>query len=165
MHKIDSNQGSPACTISNTPNILQISYRVIGQGWTGSHKVVGKGYVFTKNSQMASIGAIFTSTYQTKQLIHAQTHQPVVWWITAAVCLSREYGVIWKWPEHLWMSDKPQKQDTTKAAWATFSIITWLKCYIIVNVYSYCLIVKSVSMLCAWKAAFLKSGHIYSCLL
>ena len=34
----------------------------------GSHKVVGKAYVFTKNSQMASIGAIFTSTYQTKQL-------------------------------------------------------------------------------------------------
>ena len=34
----------------------------------GSCKVVGKGYVFTKNSQMASIGAIFTSTYRTKQL-------------------------------------------------------------------------------------------------
>ena len=34
----------------------------------GSHKVVGKGYVFTKISQMASIGAIFISTYHTKQL-------------------------------------------------------------------------------------------------
>ena len=34
----------------------------------GSHKVVGKGYVFTKTSQMASIGVIFTSTYHTKQL-------------------------------------------------------------------------------------------------
>ena len=34
----------------------------------GSHEVVGKGYVFTKISQMASIGAIFTSTYHTKQL-------------------------------------------------------------------------------------------------
>ena len=30
--------------------------------------MVGKGNVFTKNSQMASIGAIFTSTYHTKQL-------------------------------------------------------------------------------------------------
>ena len=28
----------------------------------------GKGYVFTKNSQMASIGALFTSTCHSKQL-------------------------------------------------------------------------------------------------
>ena len=34
----------------------------------GSHKVVGKGYIFTKISQMTSIGAIFTSTYHTNQL-------------------------------------------------------------------------------------------------
>ena len=34
----------------------------------GSHKVVGKRYVFTRTSQMASIGTIFTSTYHTKQL-------------------------------------------------------------------------------------------------
>ena len=34
----------------------------------GSHKVAGKGYVFTKTSQMASIDVIFTSTYHTKQL-------------------------------------------------------------------------------------------------
>ena len=42
-------------------------------GWeggrrAGSHKVAGKGYVFTKTSQMVSIGAIFTSAYHTKQL-------------------------------------------------------------------------------------------------
>ena len=30
--------------------------------------MAGKGYVFTKTSQMASIGVIFTSTYHTKQL-------------------------------------------------------------------------------------------------
>ena len=34
----------------------------------GSHEVAGKGYIFTKTSQMASIGVIFTSTYHTKQL-------------------------------------------------------------------------------------------------
>ena len=34
----------------------------------GSNEVVGKGYVFTKNSLMTSIGAIFTSTCHTKQL-------------------------------------------------------------------------------------------------
>ena len=33
----------------------------------GSHEVTGKGYVFTKISQMASIGIIFTSTYHPKQ--------------------------------------------------------------------------------------------------
>ena len=30
--------------------------------------MAGKGYIFTKNSQMTSIGAIFTSTCQTKEL-------------------------------------------------------------------------------------------------
>ena len=39
-----------------------------GEGWVGSHEVVGKGYIFTKTSQMASIDVIFTSTYHTKQL-------------------------------------------------------------------------------------------------
>ena len=39
-----------------------------GRGWAGSHEVAGKGYHFTKNSQMTSIGAIFTSTCHTKQL-------------------------------------------------------------------------------------------------
>ena len=30
--------------------------------------MAGKGYIFTKNSQMTSIGVIFTSTHHTKQL-------------------------------------------------------------------------------------------------
>ena len=34
----------------------------------GSHKVTDKGYIFTKISQIASIGTIFSSTYHTKQL-------------------------------------------------------------------------------------------------
>ena len=34
----------------------------------GRHKVVGKSYAFTKTSQMASTGVIFTSTYHTKHL-------------------------------------------------------------------------------------------------
>ena len=40
------------------------SYRVEG----GSHEVAGTSYVHTKNSQMMSTGAIFTSTYHTQQL-------------------------------------------------------------------------------------------------
>ena len=37
-------------------------------GVVGSHEVAGKTYVNSENSQMASIGAIFTSTYHIKQL-------------------------------------------------------------------------------------------------
>ena len=42
-----------------------------------SHEVAGKGYVFTKTSQMASIGVIFTSTYHTKQL-NPWPNQPIM---------------------------------------------------------------------------------------
>ena len=34
----------------------------------GSHEMMGKGYVNAENTQMASIGIIFCSTYHTKQL-------------------------------------------------------------------------------------------------
>ena len=34
----------------------------------GSHKMVGTGYVFTKNSQIISISAMRTTTCHTKQL-------------------------------------------------------------------------------------------------
>ena len=40
----------------------------IGWEWVGRHEVAGKGYDFTKTSQMASIRAIITSTYHAKQL-------------------------------------------------------------------------------------------------
>ena len=39
-----------------------------GVRWVGSHKVDSKGLVNSENSQMTSIGAIFTFTYHTKQL-------------------------------------------------------------------------------------------------
>ena len=47
------------------PQALLQRWRV---GVVGSHEVVNKGYVNTENSQMASIGVIFSSTYHTKQL-------------------------------------------------------------------------------------------------
>ena len=43
------------------------------RGVQGSHEVAGKGYVFTKNSQITSIGAIFTSTHT------CYTKQPNPW--------------------------------------------------------------------------------------
>ena len=61
-------------------------------GWEGggsvwSHEVAGKGFVFTKNSQMTSIGAIFTSTCHTKQLnpwpISSASHVVIHTWLFA----------------------------------------------------------------------------------
>ena len=43
----------------------------------GNHEVVGKGYVFTKTSQMASIGVIFTSTYHTKLWLNSSANRGV----------------------------------------------------------------------------------------
>ena len=49
------------------PLALLQSGKLVG-AWVSSHEVVGKSYVFTNNSHMASIGSIFTSTYHTKRL-------------------------------------------------------------------------------------------------
>ena len=46
----------------------QYSYRVGRWGRSGSHEVAGKGSIFTKNREMTTTGAIFTSTCHTKQL-------------------------------------------------------------------------------------------------
>ena len=52
------------------------------------------------------------------------------------------------------MSDKLPKQATAKVAWATFSIMLYLA-ELLVNVYSYLLMEKSVSCRCLReKAAF-----------
>ena len=86
--------------------------------------MAGKGYVFTKTSQMASIGVIFTSAYHTKQFNpwpNSSLSQSCGE-LQPAVCLPRGYAAIWRRPVHPWMSDKPQKQATAKVAWATFSM-------------------------------------------
>ena len=49
------------------PQALPQGWRVEGGGG-GSRKVTGRGYVNTENSQMASIGVIFSSIYHKKQL-------------------------------------------------------------------------------------------------
>ena len=61
------------------------------------------------------------------------------------------------------MSVKPQKQATAKVARATFSISSYLP-ELLVNIYSYASFdgEKHVLLLCAWKPAFIKFGHIYS---
>ena len=73
--------------------MCKYSYR--GGGW-GSHKVVGKGYINTENSQMESTGAIFTSTYHTKQLRKsmAKLISQLCGELQLAVYLSRGDGAI-----------------------------------------------------------------------
>ena len=54
---------------SDSFSLMQPVPQALLQGWrVGSHKVAGKGYINTENSQIISIGAIFNSTYHTKQL-------------------------------------------------------------------------------------------------
>ena len=93
--------------------------------------VVGKDYINTENSQMASIGVIFSSTYHAKELNpwpnSPASHVVIYSWLSACP---------WEMePFYLWMSSKPQKQATTKAVW-------------LVNVYSYHVMVKSVCCYC-----------------
>ena len=58
----------------------------------GSHKLVGSSYVHTENSQMTSIGAIFTSTYYIKSM--AKLISQLWGELQLAFCLSREDAAI-----------------------------------------------------------------------
>ena len=93
------------------------SYGMEGWGWAGSHEVADKGYVFTKTSQIASIGAHFHLSISHKAaksmaILITQSYGE----LQLAVCFLKEYPAIWRWYEHSWTSDKPQKQATAKAA-------------------------------------------------
>ena len=120
---------------------------------SGSHEVAGKGYINIENSQLASIGAIFTSTYYTKQQIHGQTHHSVMWWITACCLLIKgrwsHLKIILAWTSDKLQQKQPGKLSTLIPPW----IVRW------------CVQLsfdgeKRVLLLGAWKAAFLKSSHI-----
>ena len=68
-----------------------------------------------------------------------------------AVCLPRGYTVIGRRPEHLCISEKPQKQATAKAAQTTFSINTCLNCQSMCTAIVWC---EKCVLLCAWKPDF-----------
>ena len=109
----------------------------------GSYEVEAKGYVFTKNSQIAFIGAILTSTYYTKQL------NP--WPNSSASCVVN-YG---------WLFACQGDMEPLEGDQSTQRCITSLRnkpqqsslgkvhhqylAELLVNVYSYHLMVKSVS--------------------
>ena len=74
-----------------------------------------------------------------------------------AVCLSRGYATIWRRPIHSWTSDKPQKQATAKQpGQLSASIADWIVSQHIQPLFDG---EKCVLLLCAWKPAFLRSGH------
>ena len=119
-----------------------------------------KGYVFAKTSQMASIGVIFTSTYHTKQL------NP--WPNSSASCvvkysqLSACQGDMQPFEGDPYtrgcltsLRNKPQQKQPEQHQHQYLAEL-------LVNVYSCCLMVKSVSCCCVRESrpASLRSGHI-----
>ena len=112
----------------------------------GSHKVAGKSYVFTKTSQMASIGVIFTSTYHTKQLNpwpnSSASH--VVNYSQLSACqgdMQPFEGDLYTRGRLTNLRNKPQQKQP-----GNFQHQYLAK--LLVNLYSYCLMVKSVSCCC-----------------
>ena len=118
-----------------------------GWGWAGSHKVTGKGYIQTENSQMTSTGSISTSTYHTKQL------NP--WPNSKASCvmnhsqLSACQGEMEPFEGdpsnhgHLTsLRNKPYLKQPGQLSGPTYLA------ELLANVYSHCLMMKSVSCCC-----------------
>ena len=91
-----------------------------------NHEVPSKGYLNTKNRQMASIGTIFSSQKAAKFM--TKVISQLCGKLQLAVWLSMGDRAIKKPPDHLQMSDKPQKQPTAKAVWATFIINSCMNC-------------------------------------
>ena len=102
-------------SFSTPPGVANTTSTTIGWeggGQKGSHEVVDKGYISTKNSQMTSIATIFTSTCHTKKLnpwpnpsashvvIHSLLH----------ICLSRQDWAICRPHKHSQMSDRIEKE-------------------------------------------------------
>ena len=98
--------------------------------WAGSHEVVGKGYIFTQNSQMASIGSIFTSTCHTSQLNSWPNSlaSHVVNYSQLSAC----QGEMEQFEDHPSSLGRPtslrNKLQQKQTGWATFSINIWLNC-------------------------------------
>ena len=112
----------------------------------GSHEVVGKGYVFTKSSQMASIGVIFTSTYHTKQLNPwpNSSASRVVNYSQMSACqrdMQPFEGNPYTRGCLASLRNKPQQSSPGNFQHQYLAEL-------LVNVYSYCLMVKSVSCCC-----------------
>ena len=122
--------------------------------------MAGKGYVFTKTSQMASIGVIFTSTYHTKQLNPwpNSSASRVVNYSQLSACqgdMQPFEGDPYTRGRLTSLRNKPRQNQPGQLS---ASIPGW-----IVNQRVQLLFdgEKCVLLLCAWKPVFLRSGHIY----
>ena len=117
-----------------------------GWGWVGSHKVAGKGYVFTKTSQIASIGVIFTSTYHTKQLNPwpNSSASRVVNYSQLSACQGDMQPFEGDPYTHGCLTSL--RTSDSKSSLGNFQHQYLAE--LLVNVYSYCLMVKSVSCCC-----------------
>ena len=125
----------------------------------GSRKVTGKVYIFTKTRQMASIGAIFTSTYHTNQLYpwpnSSASH------VVNQSRLSASQGDMEPFEGDpstrgrlKSLRNKPQQKQPRQLS---APVLAWIV--------SQCTQLsfdgeKCVLLLCVWKASFLKCGHI-----
>ena len=109
----------------------------------GSHKVAGKGYIFAKTSQMASIGLIFTSTYHTKQLNtwpnSSASH--VVNYSQLSAC----QGDMQLFEGDPYTRGHLTSLRTSHSKSSSGNFQYQYLAELLVNVYSYCLMVKSVS--------------------
>ena len=109
----------------------------------GSHEVAGKGYVNTKNSKMASIGAIFSSIYHTKQL-HKSSASRVVNYNQLSAC----QGEMEPFKTTLAFVDIWQASEASHNKSSLGNFQHQYLGELLVNVYSYHLMVKSVSYYC-----------------
>ena len=112
----------------------------------GSHEVAGKGYVLTKTSQMASIGVIFTSTYHTKQLNPwpNSSASRVVNYSQLSAC----QGDMQPFEGHPHTRARLTSPEASHSKSSPGNFQHQYLAELLVNVYSYCLMVKSVSCCC-----------------
>ena len=99
-----------------------------GVGQAGSHEVVGKGYVFSKNSQITIIGTIFTSTCHTKQpnpwtnssASHVMIHSRLF------ACQGK-IGLFESWLKHSWTSDRLRKDLNESRLFQLSAVYIYIK--------------------------------------
>ena len=131
----------------------------VGGGWEAT-KWAGKGYVFTKTNQMASIGVIFTSTYHTKQINPCPNSSAshVVNYSQLSAC----QGDMQPFEGNPYTRGCPtslrNKSQQKQPGQLSASIPGCIVCQHVQLLFDG---EKCVLLMCAWKPAFLRSGYIY----
>ena len=124
--------------------------------------MVGKSYILTKTSQMASIGVIFTSTYHTKQLNPWPNSlaSRVVNYSQLSACqgdMQPFEGDLYTRGRLTSLRNKPQQSSPGNFQHQYLAEL-------LVNVYNYCLMVKSVSCCCVRGSRLFSNLVTYSLL-